>query len=61
MLLENCEEKVSFNISSSTFYVINVRGDEAYQLWMESTMGAGHELCALFKLSPDLLVSDSLL
>eukprot|EP00975_Prorocentrum_lima_P027420 5761777-Prorocentrum_lima.AAC.1 len=61
MLLQGCEEQVAFSICGSTIDVINVRGDEADQFRMESTMGASHWFCALIKLSPDLFIGDSLM
>eukprot|EP00975_Prorocentrum_lima_P000702 139935-Prorocentrum_lima.AAC.1 len=61
MLLQGCEEKVAFSICDSTFDVINVCGDEAGQLRMESTMGASQWFCAFIELPPNLLIGDSLL
>eukprot|EP00975_Prorocentrum_lima_P065572 12904203-Prorocentrum_lima.AAC.1 len=61
VLLEGCEEEADFGINSSTFDVVDVRGDEAYQLRMEATVRASDRFGVLVELSPDMAVNDSLL
>eukprot|EP00975_Prorocentrum_lima_P010269 2185743-Prorocentrum_lima.AAC.1 len=61
MLLQCSEEKVSFSICGSTFYVVDVCGDETDELWAVATVLVCDQRRVLVELSPDLLVSDSLL
>eukprot|EP00975_Prorocentrum_lima_P004973 1082275-Prorocentrum_lima.AAC.1 len=56
MLLQCCEEKVPLSICCSTFYVVNVCGDETDKLWAVAAVLVCHRLRVLIELSPYLLV-----